>query len=202
MNSSFLITSNKRFDGNSFLIPNTMNIKGIRLKSAIINLPEINVRNHVAYRLFSDENSDEPSPNIKEEFRIPDGYYTQEQYASKLSELLSVRASGEYHVKFHEPTGKMTFEFVRNPEYVNNTYISFNEEASDYLGVDDEKWIQFKKFFDTEFEAPRKLLQLPRYYWLRRLQVNVAALLYPRRGWYYRLPGLILLNVMCQQLRV
>ena len=164
MNSSFLLTSNKRFDRNSFLIPDTMNMKGIRLKSAIINFSEINVKNHVVYRSFSSDTEDVPSPNIKEPFVIPDGSYTPDEYAKKLSELLSVRASGSYYVGFDSSTGKMTFKFSRNPDYVNNTYLSFNEEAADYIGTNFGQWIQFKRYFDDPVTAPRKVLALPRFY--------------------------------------
>ena len=84
MNTSFLLTSNKKFDRNSYLIPNTLEFSAIRLKSAIVNFKEQNVTNHVAYRSFSNENETVPSPNIKTPFVIPDGAYTPVEYAETL----------------------------------------------------------------------------------------------------------------------
>ena len=165
MNSSFLLTSNKRFDKRSYLIPSSVNMKAIRLKSAIINFSEQNVSNHVFYKSFSDENEDVPAPNIREPFVIPDGHYTPDEYAKTMTELLMATAPrGRWAVSFDESTGKMRIEYNRDDGYVNNVYITFNEEASDYVGANFDQWLQWKKFEPSKKILTRNVLQLPRFY--------------------------------------
>ena len=88
MNSSFLLTSNKRFDGSSYFIPNEMRFSAIRLKSAIVNYSEKNIQGHQVTIRISNVASEVPTsgPQV---FSIPDGHYTQQEYATTLSNILN-----------------------------------------------------------------------------------------------------------------
>lgn len=165
MNKSFLLTSNKRFDRNSYLIPNSMEFAGIRLKSAIINFSEENVVGHVAYRSFSSESETEPAPNIKVPYTVPDGSYTPDEYATALTKALNKEDNqGEFTVTYNQSSGKMDI-FYTALGYDNAVYLTFNEQASDYLGTNFGEWMRWTRFgSEKTLTTPRKVLALPRYY--------------------------------------
>lgn len=156
-NSSFLLTSAKRLAANTYHVPEQLVIKGIRLKSAIVNFHQKNVEGHVMFQSSKYANGTNPHTHeFPEELVIPDGTYTPAQYASTLQDILnrvsleqlvpqSERQSGlteedlsdfpsQFTVKFNEATGKLEFEqhLKRGLDY--NIFLSFNEEMSDFVG--------------------------------------------------------------------
>ena len=88
MNSSFLLTNKQQLDRNTYLIPNELDVKAIKLKSAIINFTELNVTGHEIWYSVSAVGTHTPPPS-HQVFTVPDGSYTPEQYAAKLQDVLN-----------------------------------------------------------------------------------------------------------------
>lgn len=183
MNSSFLLTNQQQLDRNTYLIPNQLNIKAIKLKSAIINYTELNVVGHQARLSVSSVGTHTP-PATFEVFNIPDGAYTPEQYAAKLQDVLNkVRRDEDdvsltvttenlykppvtWEIKYNEPSQKFEFWAYHELGYEYNVYLRFNEPAADYVGQPFGTWMEFERYgINTHYNTTtNKALTLPRYY--------------------------------------
>lgn len=183
MNSSFLLTSNKRFDGNSYLIPNQMQFTAIRLKSAIINFSEKNVVGHRALLRVSHIN--ETTPHSQGQvFEIPDGSYTPEQYAKTLENALNkiktldsadnvatdsdlYKPPVTWEIQYNPGSGNFEFYAQISSSYDYNVYLSFNEPASDYTGLPFGQNLMWERYGGEQHVVrtpPRPVLALPRYF--------------------------------------
>ncbi len=191
MNTSFVLTSKQRLAGSSYLIPNQLPVKAIRLKSAIIDLKTFNVQNHVFFlgsNLATGDNQHVP-PIDAFDYPIPDGHYTPQQYASAVNQVLNqatYRALVEdsqlsttsedllsenpcaWNVTFNESTGKLQFEMHLDGKFNMNCFLSGNEEACDFSGLTFGQHLEWpRRGPETNFPiktAPNPMQLLPKYY--------------------------------------
>lgn len=182
MNKSFLLTSNKHFEGSAYLIPSEMRFSGIRLKSAIINFSEQNVVGHQLSIRTSDVSSEVPTSSAQT-FSIADGAYTPEQYAATVQNVLNkvknpdVGESGsliadnlysvvDWDVLYNSGSGKLEVSAHIKYNYEKNVYLTFNQQMSDYIGEDFGTYMQWHRYGVEEVirTTPRVVLQLPRFY--------------------------------------
>ena len=181
MKTSFLLTSLKRFDSDVYQIPSTLRVGAIRLKSAIINLNLKNVQGHKAYIGVSPVNEETVPSNAGQEFILPDGTYTPDEYCKMLQDRLNDKVDDfntlnvyerpvEWDIKFNQSSGKIEFRAYIAHNYDYNIYLWFNDAASDYIsagvGVTHDNFLKWHRFGgeDTYRTTEGRVLVLPRYY--------------------------------------